>query len=92
MNNKELTELKKEEKMTNNLKNENKIEVVARALYGLQEVIDLDYVIKALTSLIEQEKERAVKKDRQAIHRDIVANDNITADEFFEQYLAERKE
>lgn len=46
--------------------------------------------IEALTSLIEQEKERAVKKDRQAIHRDIVANDNITADEFFEQYLAER--
>lgn len=78
--------------MTNNLKNENKIEVVARALYGLHEVIDLDYVIKSLTSLIEQEKESAIRKDREAIYKDIKSNYDISADEFFEQYLAERKE
>lgn len=66
------SELKKEEKMTNNLKNENKIEVVARALYGLHEVIDLDYVIKALTSLIEQEKERVRKETREQAVREFV--------------------
>jgi len=48
--------------------------------------------VEQLTTLIEQAQKEAVRKDREAILKDILSNDHITAVEFEEQYLNQTKE
>lgn len=45
-----------------------------------------------ITSREQEIREEAVRKDREAIYRDIKSNYDISADEFYEQYLAQQKE